>query len=62
MFEELKWKKAIDAVLASSPTPLHYNEIAEQIISQGLRKTFGATPVATVVAKIFRSIKRRRLG
>lgn len=57
MPKELTWRKAIDKVLASSPTPLHYNEITEQIISDGLRTTVGATPSATVNAQISASIK-----
>jgi hypothetical protein len=57
MPKELTWRKAIDKVLASSPTPLHYNEITEQIISEGLRTTVGATPAATVNAQISASIK-----
>ena len=55
---ELKWKEAIDKVLCSSPTPLHYNEITERIISEGLRENLGATPAATVNAYISSSIKR----
>lgn len=58
MSKELTWRKAIEKVLASSPTPLHYNEITEQIISNGLRTTVGATPSATVSANISSSIKR----
>jgi len=54
---ELTWRKAIDRVLGSSPTPLHYNEITERIISEGLRKNLGATPAATVNAQISSSIK-----
>lgn len=57
MRTKLTWRKAIDAVLAASPNPLHYNEIAEQIISAGLRKKVGATPAATVNAQISASIK-----
>jgi hypothetical protein len=57
MPKELTWRKAIDKILASSPTPLHYNEITEQIISEGLRTTVGATPAATVNAQISTSIK-----
>lgn len=57
MPKELTWRKAIDKVLASSPTPLHYKEITEQIISEGLRTTVGATPAATVNAQISASIK-----
>lgn len=57
MSSELTWRKAIDKVLGSSATPLHYNEITERIISEGLRKNLGATPAATVIAQISASIK-----
>lgn len=57
MATELTWRKAIDQVLGSSPTPLHYNEIAERILSDGLRQKIGATPAATVNAQISASIK-----
>ena len=55
---ELTWRKAIDKVLSSSSAPLHYNEITERIISDGLRHSLGATPAATVNAQISASIKR----
>jgi hypothetical protein len=58
MVAELTWRKAIEKVLGSSPTPLHYKEITEQIISEGLRRSIGATPAATVNAQISNSIKR----
>lgn len=57
MIKELTWKKAIEKVLASSSNPMHYKDITEQIISEGLRKTVGATPAATVNAQIAASIK-----
>lgn len=57
MPRELTWRKAIDKILAASPTPMHYKEITEQIISEGLRSTVGATPAATVAAQISSSIK-----
>ena len=57
MSSELTWRKPIDKVLASSATPLHYNEVTERIISEGLRKNLGATPAATVNAQISASIK-----
>ncbi len=57
MPSELTWRKAIDKVLGSSSTPLHYNEITERIISEGLRQNLGATPSATVNAQISSSIK-----
>ena len=55
---ELTWRKAIDKVLAGSATPLHYNEITERIIAEGLRQNLGATPAATVNAQISSSIKK----
>jgi hypothetical protein len=54
---ELTWRKAIDRVLGSSATPLHYNEITERIIAEKLRQNLGATPAATVNAYISASIK-----
>ena len=59
MARELTWKKAIDKVLAASPEPLHYKEITENIISDGLRTSLGATPAATVNAQISASIKKQ---
>lgn len=57
MRAEMTWRNAIDKVLASSTNPLHYKEIAEQIIAQSLRTSLGATPAATVNAQISHSIK-----
>ncbi len=54
---ELTWSKAIQKVLGSSPTPLHYNDITERIIAESYRKSIGATPSATVNAQIASSIK-----
>ncbi len=57
MPSEMTWRKAIDKVLGTSATPLHYNEITERIISEDLRKNLGATPASTVNAQISASIK-----
>lgn len=57
MASEMTWRQAIDKVLGASATPLHYNEITERIIADGLRKSLGATPSATVNAQISASIK-----
>lgn len=54
---EKSWKEAIKKVLAESTTPLHYTEIAEQILSRGYYATDGATPAASVSAQIATSIK-----
>ena len=56
--KELTWREAIDRVLASSTTPLHYKEITDRIIADALRASLGATPSATVNAQISASIKR----
>ena len=57
MSAELSWKKAIETVLGTSPTALHYNDITERIIAEGFRTNLGATPSATVNALISASIK-----
>jgi len=59
MPSELTWRKAIEKVLSASANPLHYNEISERIISDGLRHSLGATPAATVSAQISSSIKNQ---
>jgi len=59
MKDELTWPKAIDKILASSSTPLHYKEITERIIAQSLRSSLGATPAATVNAQLANSIKQK---
>lgn len=57
---EKSWNDAIKRVLAESDTPLHYTEIAEQILSREYFKTDGATPAASVSSKISISIKRKQ--
>lgn len=57
MSKELTWREAIDKVLGATTTPLHYKEIADKIIGNGLRTSVGATPAATVNAQISSSIK-----
>jgi HB1, ASXL, restriction endonuclease HTH domain len=54
---EKSWKEAIKKVLAESAIPLHYTEIAEQILSRSYYETDGATPAATVNAQLASSIK-----
>lgn len=49
--------EAIIKVLEDSDVPLHYTEIAEQIVEDHLRSSVGATPASTVVAYISSSIK-----
>ncbi len=44
-------------MLGASSIPLHYNDITQRIIAEGLRQKLGATPAATVNAQISNSIK-----
>ncbi len=60
MASELTWDKAIRKMLGDSPRPLHSTEIAELIQLAGLRANYGATPSATVAARIYTSIKNNR--
>lgn len=52
MAKELTWREAIDKVLESVSVPLHYKDITDRIIADGLRTKLGATPAATVNAQI----------
>lgn len=54
---ELSWKDAIIKTLSDAKEPLHYQEIAERILSADLKKSTGATPANTVNAQIAASIK-----
>ena len=58
MAKELTWREAIDKILSASTTPLHYKEITDKIVADGMRISLGATPAATVNAQISTSIKR----
>ena len=58
MPKEMTWRRAIDTVLSRSATPLHYKDITEKIIADGLRRSLGATPAAIVIAQISTSIKK----
>lgn len=61
MRDEMTWKSAIEKVLRNSTGPLHYEEITDKIISDGLKRNVGATPSATVNAQISSSIKHEGL-
>ncbi|MCG3129006.1 MAG: hypothetical protein CHACPFDD_03902 [Phycisphaerae bacterium] len=58
MADEFTWHQAIQHVLKSAAQPLHYTEITQRILAEGLRLTMGATPAATVAAQISDSIKK----
>lgn len=55
---ELSWAEAIKKVLSSSATPLGSREIANRIISEGLRRNLGKTPDATVRGEVSKSINK----
>lgn len=55
---EISWEQAIIKVLEKSSEPMRYAEIADKISADGIRKSLGATPAATVVSVISQSIKK----
>jgi hypothetical protein len=57
---DMGWHEAIVAVLGKSNEPMHYTDIADAIISQGLRTSVGATPANTVACYI--SYAKKQLG
>ena len=59
---QLTWNDAIIAVLRDAAKPLSPAEIAAEIKQLGLRTDLGATPAATVGAKIYTSIKNEGVG
>jgi len=50
-------KEAVEKVLKLSGKPLHIEEITERILNEGLWKTSGRTPIATVKARVATDIK-----
>lgn len=56
--EQLTWRKAIEKVLQDAEGAMHYKDIADEIVSRGLRVKIGATPPATVSAQLTTSIAK----
>ena len=56
---ELTWGQAIQKVLGEAPEPMHYADITDRIVKDGLRQNLGATPAATVIATLATSIKHK---
>ena len=55
---DMLWDDAIQKVLGDAyPNPLHYADIAEKIVEQGLREKVGANPPNQVYATIYQSRK-----
>ena len=57
--KNLPWEDAIQRVLAEADGALHYADIAERIVSKGLRQAVGATPAATVAANLSNSLREK---
>ena len=57
MAKNKQWKQAIIEVLRQSEEPMSRTDIAEQIVSRGLREDVGRTPANTVVSYISTSLK-----
>lgn len=55
--KDAPWEEAIQSVLAHASGALHYTEIAERIVSKGLRKSVGATPAQTVASHLSTSLR-----
>ena len=55
--KNLTWPKAIATVLEAAGEPLHYREITDRILEQGLRNKVGATPAAAVSAVLSTDVK-----
>lgn len=53
---DLSWQEAAIRALEMTAEPMHYTDIAEVIAAQELRKSFGATPAASVNTAITLSI------
>ncbi|NNG37374.1 hypothetical protein HKD39_17035 [Nakamurella sp. DB0629] len=53
----MPWRRAILKVLSDAEEPLHYSDIAQRILEDGLRQHGGATPAATVAATISMSMQ-----
>jgi hypothetical protein len=57
MVKELTWRKAIEKILSEAPGAMHYKDLTDKIIQDGLRTSLGATPKATVYAQLHTPIK-----
>ena len=55
---DLSWIDAIARVLGDARSAMHYTDIADAIVTRGLRKAVGATPAATVAATISTNISK----
>ena len=54
MSTEKTWEEAVLHVLRNATEPMHFGDIAEKILADGLKTTVGKTPQATVAAVLSR--------
>jgi hypothetical protein len=57
MAKELTWRKAIEKILSQAVGVMHYKDLTDKIIEEGLRVSLGATPTRTVSALLTTAIK-----
>ena len=60
--KEMTWQEAVTKVLKEAGTALHYKEIADKVVSQKLRKSFGATPSDSVHAVLSKKREFEKVG
>jgi len=58
MAKELTWRNAIEKVLSEAPGAMHYKDLTEKIIEDGLRSKLGATPASSVCVELNSGIKK----
>lgn len=58
--KNLSWKKAAVQVLRAAGKPLHYAEITQRILDDGLKTTAGATPAEVDLLLVVRHPSRGR--
>ncbi|MBA3066667.1 hypothetical protein KJ633_08260 [bacterium] len=56
---DLTWKDSIIKILEKAAASMHYLDITDSIVAEGLRKELGATPADTVNAVITTEIKTK---
>lgn len=57
MSKQLTWRKAIEKVMSEASGAVHYKDLTDKIIEDGLRTDLGATPAATVSAHLTTALK-----
>jgi len=57
MANEVTWRKVIEKVLSEATGAVHYKDLTEKIIADGLRSNLGATPASTVSAHLTTAIR-----